>query len=321
MKFRRFFFSSLLCAVLSGLLPPVAAEVKIVLTIPAAVEVAGEVMYLGELAEITAPPDQREKLARLSLGRAPRYGETAWLYRSNLLYVLDRSGFKDSYTLEMPAKVQVTRASQVLTAEAVLSAVEAFFKAQASPAWTSWRVELNRFQERRLPQGKLELKVEGEQTPVKPGLNTLILTVTVDGEVVTTLPVAVRLVVEAPVYVTTQKLSRYTILSENCLRQEIRTLVTGKECLAPLAVEEYRVTRDLPAGKVLTSEDLQEKPLIIKGSKVRLVLTSGPVQVELTAQAEEDGWLGDRITVTNLGSNHQLTATVTGPGMVEVILE
>lgn len=321
MKLRRFFLLSFLGPVLISLLSAAAAEAKIVITIPPAVEVAGEVMYLGEVAEIVAPSDQREKIARINLGRAPRYGETAWLYRTNLLYLLERSNLKDGYTLEMPAKVRVTRASQMLTTELILTAVETFLQAQASPYWTSWRVELSRFQERRIPQGKLELKIAGEQTPLKPGLNTFRVEVAVDGEAFITLPVAVRLTVEAPVYVTTQKLNRYTILSENSLRREIRTLVTGKECLTPLAVEEYWVIRDLPAGKVLMSEDLQEKPLILKGSEVRLVLTSGPVQVELTAQAEEHGWLGDRITVTNLGSNRQLTATVTGPGMVEVTLE
>lgn len=321
MKLRWLFLLSLLYAVLTGPIPAATAEAKIIITIPPTVEVAGEVMYLGELAEITAPPDQREKIARINLGRAPRFAETAWLYRTNLLYTLERSDLKGGYTLEMPAKVRVTRASQMLTTELILTAVETYLRAQASPYWTSWRVEPGRLQERRIPQGELEFKFEGEQTPLKPGLNTFRLGVFVDGEAFITLPVTVRLTIEAPVYVTTQKLNRYTVLSEDCLRREIRTLVTGKECLTPLAVEEYWVIRDLPAGKVLMSEDLQEKPLILKGSKVRLVLTSGPVQVELTAQAEEHGWLGDRITVTNLSSNRPLAATVTGPGMVEVTLE
>ena len=57
--------------------------------------------------------------------------------------------------------------------------------------------------------------------------------------------------------------------------------------------------------------------MVTKGSKVRLILVSGPIQVELTAQAEKDGWLGQEITVTNLSSNRRLTATVIGPGLVE----
>jgi len=321
MKLRRFFFLSLLCVVLTGPIPATAAEAKIIITIPPAVEVSGEVMRLGEVAEITAPPDQREKIAGINLGRAPRFAETAWLYRTNLLYVLERLDLKGGFTLEMPVKVRVTRAGQMLTREQILTALDTYLHARASPYWTSWRVEPGHFQERRIPQGKLELKFEGEQISLKPGRNTFRLEVIVDGEVFIKIPVTVRLVFEAPVYVTTQKINRYTVLSEDSLCREIRTLVTGKECLIPLAVEEYWVIRDLPAGKVLTNEDFQEKPLILKGSKVQLVLTSGPVQVELTAQAEEHGWLGDRITVTNLGSNRQLMATVAGPGMVEVTLE
>lgn len=56
---------------LAGFLPVTAAETEIVITVPSAVEVAGDEMILGELAEITAPPEQREKIARINLGRAP----------------------------------------------------------------------------------------------------------------------------------------------------------------------------------------------------------------------------------------------------------
>ncbi|HHT48547.1 MAG TPA: flagellar basal body P-ring formation protein FlgA [Firmicutes bacterium] len=306
---------------LAGFLPVTAAETEIVITVPSAVEVAGDEMILGELAEITAPPEQREKIARINLGRAPRFGDTAWLYRTNVLYALERTGLASDCTLEMPTKVRVGRAGQLLTAGQILAAVEAYLRAEASPHWTAWRVEPSRLQERPLPCGELELKIEGEQSPLKPGRNTFRIRVVVDGAVFITLPVTIQLTIEAPVYVTTQKLERYTELSADRLSREVRALVTGKEWLTPLPVEAYWVIRDLPAGKVLTSEDLQEKPVIFKGSKVRLVLESGPVQVELTAQAEEHGWLGDRITVTNLGSNQKLTATVTGPGMVEVTLE
>ena len=78
------------------------------------------------------------------------------------------------------------------------------------------------------------------------------------------------------------------------MRQEVRELATGNEWLGELTAEKYRVTRDLPAERVLLARDLQEKPLVTKGSKIRLILESGPIQVELTAQAEEDGWLETR---------------------------
>lgn len=306
---------------LSGLLLAAAADQKALITIPPAVEVEGDELILGQLATIKAEPDLRAKLGRISLGRAPRFGETSTLYRTNVVYVLDRSGLAGTYILEMPAKVTVTRTSQLVTPEQMVAAVEAYLKEQASPAWTAWRVEPGRLQERRVPQGELTFRVEANNPPVKPGLNTFRLELAVDGKVFTTVTIAVRLTIEAPVYVCTQQLYRHADLTADCVRREIRELTTGNEWLGELAVENYRVTRDLPAGHVLLVRDIQEKPLITKGSKIRLILESGPIQVEVTAQAEEDGWLHEEIIVTNLGSNRRLTATVIGPGTVEVTME
>jgi flagella basal body P-ring formation protein FlgA len=140
----------------------------------------------------------------------------------------------------------------------------------------------------------------------------------VDGAVFTTVPVVVRLTIEAPVYVSTQQLNRHQELNADVVRQEVRELATGNEWLGELTAEKYRVTRDLPAERVLLARDLEEKPLVTKGSKIRLILESGPIQVELTAQAEADGWLNQEIIVTNLSSKRRLTATVIGPGLVEV---
>ena len=305
---------------LGGLVPAVTAEDTALITLPPAVEVEGEELYLGQLAEIKAAPNLRAKLDRITLGRAPRFGETVWLYRTNVVYALDRSQLGGAYTLEMPVKVKVTRAGQLLSKELLLTAIETQIEKEAPSAWTAWRIEPRPLHERRIPLGELEFRIEGAQT-LKLGLNTFRVGVIVNGELFTTVPVTVRLLVQAPVYVSTQKLDRYTKLTaENC-RREVQELTTGNEWLAELPADQYRVIREVPAGRVLTTRDLQKLPLIVEKSKVRLILDSGLIHVELTAQAEEDGWLHDQIIVTNLSSNQRLTATVAGPGTVEVTLE
>ena len=306
---------------LTGMVSVGAAEQQALITILPAVEVEGEELVLGKLATIVAEPKLREKISRISLGRAPRFGETAYLYRTNVVYSLDRSGLAGTYTLEMPAKVALTRASQLVTAEQMLAAIEAFIGEQASPYWTAWRVEPGRLHERRVPRGELAYRLEGDTTTLKPGLNTFRLGIMVDGAVFTTVPVTVRLTIEAPVYVSTQQLNRYEDLTSDVVRREVRELTTGNEWLGELTAERYRVTRDLPAGRVLFARDLEEKPLVTKGSIIRLILQSGSIQLELQAQAEADGWLNQEIIVTNLSSNRRLTATVIGPGLVEVKLK
>ena len=71
-------------------------------------------------------------------------------------------------------------------------------------------------------QGELTYRVEGDRTPPKPGLNTFRLGLMVDGAVFTTVPVVVRLTIEAPVYVSTQQLNRHQELNADVVRQEVR---------------------------------------------------------------------------------------------------
>ena len=313
----------IVCSLLffAGLLPAVAQNNQVVITLPPAVEVEGEELYLGQLADVKANPALREQVDRVYLGRAPRFGETQWLYRTNVIYALDRSELAGFYMLEMPTKVKITRASQRLMPEMIRMAVESYIRDHASPYWTAWEVELSHLQERSIPKGKIEYRFAEKNLQVKPGLLTFRIGVAVNGDDFTTIPVTVRLTIKAPVYVTTSKLNRYADLTADSFCREARELTTGDEWLAELPAGKYRAIRELPAGKVLTGRDLQEKPLVAKGDKLRLILQSGSIQVELSVQAEEDGRLGDRITVTNLSSNRRLTATVLGPGLVEVKLD
>ena len=135
---------------LGGLVQTVSADDTALITLPPAVEVEGDELYLGQLAEIKAAPNLQAKLDRITLGRAPRFGETVWLYRTNVVYALDRSQLGSNYILEMPAKVKVTRAGQLLTKELLLAAVETQIERRASPIWTSWRVESRQLHERRI---------------------------------------------------------------------------------------------------------------------------------------------------------------------------
>ena len=289
-----------------------------VITVPAEIEVAAEKVYLGQIALLEGvPPGVREQLDQIYLGPAPRYAETTWLYRTNLQYALDRSGFSGKYELQMPAKVKVTRAGQPLTMETLQAAMEAYITEKASPYWTEWRLEPNRLAERIIPQGKLEIRPDGE-LQIKPGLLTARLRIIVDGKVFTTIPVTGRLFIQAPVYVSTKRLARHEVLTADSLRRAIQELKTGQEIITPLALEQFRTVREIPAGRVLSVTDLQPVPLVEKGSKVRLLFEQQSIRLELYVQAEEDGWLGDQIIVTNPGSNRQLKATVIGPGLVEV---
>lgn len=318
--FRVLFF--VLSILLTVQLVEAQEQPEITISLLPEIEIEGTEIYLGQVAEIKgAVPSILEKIKQIYLGQAPRYAEKTWLYKTNIQYALDRSGIPGVFVLEMPAKVKITRTGQILTKEMLMAAVETYIRNNASSLWKEWRVEPGRIQERSIPQGKVEILPADRIPPLKPGLLTFRLRVLVDGEAFTTIPVFFRFYVQAEVYISSKSLNKGEVITENSFYQELRELEDGNEFLNCLEPGKFRVTREFSAGNVLRNKDIQLVPVVLKGSKVRLVLQEETIHLELFVLAEEDGWMGDQIRVKNLESNRRLKATVIGPGLVEVRLD
>jgi flagella basal body P-ring formation protein FlgA len=80
-----------------------------------------------------------------------------------------------------------------------------------------------------------------------------------------------------------------------------------------------RVRRDLPAGAVVTTQDIVPEPLVRSGRPVEARVTVDAVTVTAILQAAENGIEGDVIRVVNEETRRVLRARVTGPGEVEVL--
>lgn len=300
-----------------------AQGTSVLITFPQEVEAGGEELYLAEVAVIKgAATEESEQLKMITLGTVPRPGTARWLYRSYVEYVLRRSGWPaGTYKLIMPAKVKIYGASQVVSGETLANAVTSFLHEHAPEEWKEWWFDRVSFpRDLMLPPGEVRITAQGAGEKLLPGLLLIHLKVFLDGKECRTLPVTVRLHVKAEVQTISRDLERFHILSAEDCSSELQELVSGDELLAPPTPGEFRTVRPLRAGTVLKKGDIQAVPEVIKGSRVKITVTSGSIRISTVGLAQEDGWLGDRIRVRNIDSNRLITATVTGPGELEVRL-
>jgi flagella basal body P-ring formation protein FlgA len=72
----------------------------------------------------------------------------------------------------------------------------------------------------------------------------------------------------------------------------------------------------LPAGTILSADDIGEPVVVKAGQTVTVTVISGAVQVSIDAVADETGRIGDTILLTNPSSGRRFTATVTANGPV-----
>ena len=123
------------------------------------------------------------------------------------------------------------------------------------------------------------------------------------------------------VWLVQQKLARGEIPAKASLRAVTRDVF--RERGSPIPVSEglsrYELRRTLPEGRLLTWDDLTERPAVRRGDVVQIRVEQGALQVTVRGRSLEDGLIGDTVAVKNISSHRELLAKVTGPDEVTFI--
>ena len=74
--------------------------------------------------------------------------------------------------------------------------------------------------------------------------------------------------------------------------------------------------RVLHAGESVRVEDVRRPTLVVKGSTVTMTFEAPGITLTAVGRAMSEGGLGETVTVQNPASFRQISAIVTGPGLV-----
>ena len=132
----------------------------------------------------------------------------------------------------------------------------------------------------------------------------------------------VKIEVFADVAVTDQPLVKGQILDVSTVRlqkTDISRLKNGYFADVD-ALDALEVRRNLPAGTVLTTRNLQPRTLVKSGQQVTLVLNYRGLQVKSSGRALQSARLGQRVRVRNDQSQRIVEGVVSGEGVVQVTI-
>lgn len=136
-------------------------------------------------------------------------------------------------------------------------------------------------------------------------------------------PVRIKVDGFVEVYQTARALRKGEPLNvDNVTAQRVKlTALPQQAARAPFPIEDYLVRQDVPAKTVLRTALLQERPLIERGSSVKVILMNGELRLVAEGQALESGPRNAmiRVKVTNFGTDKIIRARITGDN--EVTLE
>ncbi len=297
-----------------------AATAEIILQIPALVTVKSAKLYLGAIAKIQGGTDpERQKLAQLSLGEAPRPGKERSISKKYLAFLLKQYRLSLPIRLEMPAQVQIKSQAFCLRGSTLRQKIEATIRIDKSLN-KRWLDFYNLPQKIWLKPGDWQIKVAPVgRIPLIGGISfkvTLTNEKTAEKRVYN---ISGKLRGKAFVYQAKRGLAAKKFLNEQDFEKQERELKTGREVRGELP-QKYRLTTRVPGRSYLQLTQIEPVPLVHKGARVKVIVRQRQCVISLVGIAREDGWQDNQIGIVNPDSNHLFQARVIGANLVEVNL-
>lgn len=320
------YFSLTLLVVFVSLLGfslPVWADTpgKIIIEVARTAEVTRPVIYLGDVAKITAPDFFKEELIRIELGKSPRAGRMKQLAGQRVTAAINTMGLNDNdIHIQVPERVFIKRASQGLSSSYVEKALKQFL----SGFFPKGKFKLKAFRVRGIdpyPQGDLSLVFDKRYTPSSNGRLSIHAEVWVNGVKADRLTITGRLSQIQSVVVSATRLERGKIITPADVTVKDMD-VFGCQPDAMTSVDQVSgmvITRTIDKGECVTRSQFKRAPTIAKGAVIKLVAKKNRLSIVTLGVCKEEGYPGRHVTVQNLTSGKMVRGLVTPDGTVEVL--
>ncbi len=285
--------------------------------------VRGDTVCLGDIASFSPSDDRRiATLGQIEISSAPSPGNTIRINERLFLYKISSSiSDMDDIEINGPKNLLVSRSAQFITA-ARLEEIFREYVMDRSP-WPSEKLVFERIStpgEIALPEGELHWDIQEKRNHNFIGNISLLLDFWVDGRQTRKVPVSGRIRVSQEVVKAARKIVPGELISkedlmlvtEDRLKPDTNVLTSFEEAIGKTSV------RPIQAGNVILSRMIEIPPLVTKGDRVLIKAESDEIRITTMGEVLEDGRSGDQVRVININSGKEISAKVTGPGLVEV---
>lgn len=298
----------------------VEVELRPRVSLSAATVALGDVAYLrsDDLRLITM-------FASLPLGHAPRTGSATSVSRETLMRWTRARLRTDSALVAWRGASEVTIESVGQTVAGAALEDTARVALGAWLAQRSTRFSLDAVVAPRdldVPAGQQELRVR--PLPVGTAVTArqrVWVDVFVDGGFVRAVPVDFAVAAYGQTWVTPAGIAHGAPLSAASLEAKEVDLAQAAASAAPLKLQPAAVVRSrrsLAAGAPVTGADVELMPTVARGEPVTLVSHDRGLELELHAEALQDGQVGQTVRVRVRGAAEPVVAQVVAPGRVRI---
>jgi flagella basal body P-ring formation protein FlgA len=300
----------------------VAADpVQITLGPKAAVD--DEIIRLGQIADISGgDAGQAEALREIEIGRAPLPSQSQLIHRSHIEMRLKQNDVDpDQCRITDAGPVKVMRNHTSVTDAQIRAAVEEFIQAHAP--WSPDQMKIRPIeysQSIKLPPGAVTIEVMAPKHTDWIGAVPFQVRFLVDGEAVKRTSVPAYIEVWQEVVLAAKPLGRNQPITREDLQIQTMNLarVPTNAIVHVDQVLGRRANRAIAVNSVLRSDQVELPPIVRKGDVVQVLAESARLKITTQAVAQENGAIGQKIQVVNVGSKKSVHAQVLDAQTVRV---
>lgn len=280
--------------------------------------VSDDEITLGDVAQLSPANQQLEDLR---LGRSPSAGDSRDLDRAFVARALQRSGFNPAdINMSGAEKVRVTREGQRISSADIKASIASYLE-QERKLLPDVEIHFEPYKEPEAfvaPKGKLHVEViPGADNLFSSRSMTLIYRV--DGRVINNLNIRGKMVVTADVVVANSRIRRGNKIQPDDVELMRCDITDTSDPVFSLAeAVGMELGRSVRAGDPIERGHLQAPVIIERRGYVKIIAERGPMRLEATGTAMEDGRLGETIRVRNSSSLEEIHAEVVGANTVKV---
>ncbi|MDK9707967.1 MAG: flagellar basal body P-ring formation chaperone FlgA [Desulforhopalus sp.] len=286
-------------------------------------QVTDSVIRLGDVATFDEQTSLTEALATQPIGQAPPPGESLFLRAQNI-----KQGFASNHSLPGDTSwggsgtISVSREGVIISPDRIKEIIAEFIEANKKnlPKAEIQFIAQSLPLPFTIPKGNLDYEVI-PSNPAILGSSSMAIIFKVDDKVVRNMSVRGKIEALAEVVTASEPLKKGLILRPQHLKMATMNIgENANTALSPDEVVGMQLVRPLAAGSPIATSMIEALPIIKRGQKVRIIVTSGALHLTATGFAHNDGKLDEMIKVQNLNSNKTIYGRVAAPGTVEVIL-
>lgn len=320
--------ASAICAFLVPVAAAAGSPIRIEL-MPEIAVTRPQVM-LGDIASLAADElPVLQQLMNLPLGQTPRAGTRIVIRREHLArWIRARTGIAASDVAWSGAESSTVHlALQTVSGDAVVNRVKESVKTMLAKYGLRADVNIARIpKDIEVPSGVLELEVRPVPSNAALARHVVVwIDVTVNGDIVRTMPVDVKLSVFGSALVAVRDMAPGELLNEtDLIKRDVewsgRTVRPADvdTLFLPSNHQKLRLRRAIAAGDAVVRGQTEQVPLVTSGNWATLRTVRGMIALESRVEVLQDGASGQSVRVRLPNAASAIIAHVVGPGIVEV---